>query len=285
MRYLSIALAGLVGLLILATLGGSFYTVGERERGVLLRNGAVIGVAEPGLGFKLPWIDRVVDVSVETRTYRFDKLQAYSRDQQDADIQLSVVYHVPPSEVREVYSRFGTVDNLVARVVAPKVFEQAKNVFGQFNAVTAIQDRTRLNAEIAAAIHAAVKSLDAPILVEAVQIENIDFSDAYEKSIEQRMLAEVEVQKVRQNADREKVQAEIAVTQARAKADAVRAAAQAEAEAITLRGDAEASAIKARGDALRENPALIGLIQAERWNGQLPTTMVPGSSVPFVNVK
>ena len=31
--------------------------------------------------------------------------------------------------------------------------------------------------------------------------------------------------------------------------------------------------------------ALIGLIQAERWNGQLPTTMVPGSAVPFVNVQ
>jgi hypothetical protein len=26
-------------------------------------------------------------------------------------------------------------------------------------------------------------------------------------------------------------------------------------------------------------------VQAERWNGVLPTTMVPGSSVPFVSVK
>ncbi|MEW6121271.1 MAG: prohibitin family protein [Pseudomonadota bacterium] len=285
MRFFSIGLAALVGLLALRTIGGSFYTVGERERGVLLRNGAVIGTAEPGLGFKLPWIDSVVDVSVETNTFKLDKLAAYSRDQQDAELRISVTYHVPPGEVREVYSRFGSVDGLVSRVVAPKVYEQTKNIFGQFNAVTAVQDRTRLNAEIASAIHAAVKSLDAPIVLEAVQIENIDFSDTYEKSIEQRMLAEVEVQKVRQNADREKVQAEIAVTQARARADAVRASAQAEAEAITLKGNAEASAIKARGDALKENPNLVGLIQAERWDGKLPTTMVPGSAVPFVSVK
>jgi hypothetical protein len=26
-------------------------------------------------------------------------------------------------------------------------------------------------------------------------------------------------------------------------------------------------------------------VQAERWNGVLPTPMVPGSAVPFVSVK
>jgi regulator of protease activity HflC (stomatin/prohibitin superfamily) len=110
--------------------------------------------------------------------------------------------------------------------------------------------------------------------VDSVQIENIDFSDAYEQSIEQRMLAEVEVQKVQQNAQREKVQAEILVIQAKAQADAVK-----------LQGDAEAHAINARGRALRDNPALIELVQAEKWDGKLPTTMVPGQTVPFINVK
>jgi len=112
------------------------------------------------------------------------------------------------------------------------------------------------------------------LIVDSVQIENIDFSDAYEQSIEQRMLAEVEVQKVQQNAQREKVQAEILVIQAKAQADAVK-----------LQGDAEAHAINARGRALRDNPALIELVQAEKWDGKLPTTMVPGQTVPFINVK
>jgi regulator of protease activity HflC (stomatin/prohibitin superfamily) len=116
-------------------------------------------------------------------------------------------------------------------------------------------------------------------------VEDVDFSDAYEKSIEQRMLAEVEVERLRQNAQREKVQGEIVVTQARAQADAVKARAEAEAEAIRLRGDAEAGAIRARGDALRANADLVALTAAEKWNGQLPTTMVPGGALPFVQVK
>ncbi|MDB5553951.1 MAG: Band 7 protein, partial [Rhizobium sp.] len=103
--------------------------------------------------------------------------------------------------------------------------------------------------------------------------------------IENRMLAEVEVQKLQQNAEREKVQAQITVTQANARADAVRAEAEANAAATRLAGDAEADAIRAKGAALRDNPSLINLTAAEKWNGALPSTMVPGSALPFIGVK
>jgi regulator of protease activity HflC (stomatin/prohibitin superfamily) len=143
-------------------------------------------------------------------------------------------------------------------------------VFGQFNAVAAVQERARLDAQVEQAV---MKAVTGPVVVESVQIENIDFSDAYEESIEQRMLAEVEVQRIQQNAERERVQAEIVVIQAAAEADAIRA-----------RGQAEADAINARGEALGNNPELVSLIAAEKWNGVLPTTMLPGSTVPFVAV-
>ena len=61
-------------------------------------------------------------------------------------------------------------------------------------------------------------------------------------------------------------------------------AATAEAEATRIRGEAEASAIKAKAEALRDNAGLIALTQAERWNGALPTTMIPDATVPFMNM-
>ena len=70
-----------------------------------------------------------------------------------------------------------------------------------------------------------------------------------------------------------------------AEADARLAQATADAKAIELRGQAEAAAIRAKADALRENPNLVTLIQAEKWDGKLPSTMVPGASVPFIGVK
>lgn len=261
---------------------GSWYTVDQGERGVILRNGALVGIAEPGLGFKTPVIESVVDIDVRSRAHVYENVMAYSRDQQTAVLQLSVNYRVPVDQVANVYTEYGSIDSLVSRLLDRQLFEETKNVFGRFNAATSIQDRSRLTAEIQAAVQEAVKG---PIIIESVQVENIDFSDAYEQSIEQRMLAEVEVQKVQQNAEREKVQAEIKVIQAQADADARIAQATAEAEAIRLRGEAEAASIDARGKALRDNPSLIELIQAERWDGVLPTTMVPNGAVPFVEVK
>ncbi|RJG46537.1 prohibitin family protein [Mesorhizobium sp. DCY119] len=261
---------------------GSWYTIDQGERGVILRNGALTGTAQPGLGFKAPWVDEVVKISVQSKARIYEGVPAYSKDQQSAVVAVSVSYRIPSDAVTDVYATYGGEDGMLSRLVDRRLHEDLKTVFGRFNAVTAIQERARLNLEVAEAIQ---KSVRGPVVIESVQIENIDFSDAYEASIEQRMLAEVEVQKLRQNAEREKVQAEIVVTQARAQADAVRASAEAEAEAIRLRGDAEALAIKARGDALRDNPGLVALTQAERWDGRLPQTMLPNGSVPMLNLQ
>lgn len=260
---LFIAVAGIL-------LWGSWYTVDQGERGVILRTGAVIGVAEPGLNFKLPLLDSVRYLSVQSRKVSYEKIYAYSRDQQPAVLTLSINYRMNPAEVSKIYEDYGSESNVVSRLIDPRANQELKTVFGQFNAVTAIQERERLNREVFDALFKAVRG---PLMIESIQIENIDFSDAYERSIEERMLAEVEVQKVKQNWEREKVQAEIVETKAKAEATAIR-----------LKGEAEAAAIDARGKALRDNPALVDLVQAEKWDGKLPTTMVPSASIPMLNL-
>lgn len=281
MRVVAGAIAGLIGIFLLSIFFGSWYTIDQGERGVILRNGAVVGTAEPGLGFKIPFIDRVVDISVQSRAKVYESVETYSRDQQLATLSISVNYRLPPDQVEEIYAQYGGEDSLVARLIDRRVYELVKTVFGRFNASTAIQERQRLNAEIADAIQSAVAG---PVIIDGVQIEDISFSAVYEQSIEARMLAEVEVQKREQELAQQKVQAEITVTQAQAQADARLAEAKAQAEAVRLAGEAEADAIRAKGAALRDNPLLVGLIQAERWDGRLPTTMPPGGTVPFLNL-
>jgi regulator of protease activity HflC (stomatin/prohibitin superfamily) len=274
-------IATVVGLAALTVLGGSWYTVGEGYRGVQLRNGAVVGTAEPGLGFKMPVIDSVVDISVQSQARTYENVQAYSKDQQTGTLFVSVNYRLPADQVETIYGEYGGAEGVVNRVLDRQVLQAVKNVFGRFTAVSAIQDRGRLITEVNAELTAAVKG---PIIIESVQVENIDFDDEYEKAIRDRMTAEVEVQKVKQNAEREKITAEITVIQAQASADSKLAEAKAAAEATRIQGEAEAAAIKAKSEALKDNAGLIALIQAERWNGALPTTMIPDSTVPFMDV-
>ncbi len=286
-----LAVVGGVALLILWWFGT--YTIDEGERGVLLYNGAVVGVAEPGRGFQNPFFGAVRPITVQQVTRRYENVPAYSRDQQTAALTISVTYAVPPGSVVELYSSYGSVENMEARLIDRNISEPLEIVFGQFNAIAAVQERARLSADVSAAITKAIKG---PVNVVSVQVENIDFSDAYERSIEERMKAEVEVQRLQQNAQREKVQAEITVTQAKATADSQKARADAEAYAVLvnaesaakatkLAGEAEAAAIRARGQAVRESTGLVELTIAEKWNGQLPATMVPNATLPFLPIK
>jgi len=272
-------LVPLLVIILLVVIGfGSWFTVDQGERGVHLRNGKVIGTAEPGMGFKLPMFDKIVKISTQTHTVSYPKLQAYSRDQQPATIRVSVTFRVPEDKVTEVYAEFKSIDGMVDRLVDRQVPTQIENIFGQYTAISAVQERVKFVMDINQALK---NSVHGPIDITSVQVENIDFSNAYEKSVEDRMRAEVEVQTQKQNLEKERVSAQIAVTKAQAEADSQLARAKAEAEAIRIKGEAEASAIKSRADALAKNKDLIELTKAEKWDGKLPSTMLPNSTLPF----
>jgi regulator of protease activity HflC (stomatin/prohibitin superfamily) len=268
-----------VVVVVLIIIYSTYFTIDQGERGVILHWGAIVGEAEPGLHFKMPVITSIEKISVQIQKESFEKtdqgdarMQAYSRDQQPATIALSVNYHV--TDVSAVYAQYGSLASMESRIINPKTYEQLKNVFGQFDAADAIQKRASLNAEVYAAIRGAVRG---PVVIDSVQIEDIAFSEQYEAAVEARMQAIVKQQQA--EADKQK-----RIIDADASAYEVKAAADAKAHQIEVQGAAEAGAIKARGDALRDNPGLPTLTAAEKWNGVLPTTMVPGNALPFLNL-
>ena len=270
-------------LILLLTTGGSMYTVDQGERGVVLHYGEVSKVADPGLHFKWPYIDRVVRIPTRTTTGTLKDIFGYSSDQQPAQISLSVTFSIADDGVEALYTQFGKIDKLYDLAVVPIVTQEIKTVFGQFTAIRSVQHREELNNKTRDAIVNALAKY--PYLrIESVQIENVDFSDAYEQTIEDRMKAEVEVERYKQNLERERIEAQIAATRAQGQADAQIKAAEAEAKAIELRSKAEAASINTKGEALRQNPEIIRLMQIERWNGILPQTMLPNSAVPMLEL-
>ena len=279
-KIVSIAIAIVIGLYIAIT---GWYTVDAGERAVQLRNGAIIRTSDAGLYFKLPFIDSVKYISTRTQNRSFNELSTYSKDQQTAKIRASVTYRVPAVEAENVYLNFRDIEGLASNTIERQVPNQIENVFGHYSAIEAVQKRAQLTKDVNDAIKQSLENY--PIIVESVQIEDIDFSRAYEQSVEDRMKAEVEVQTQKQNLEKEKITAEIAVTKAQAIADSTLAQAKAEAEAVILRGEAEARAITAKTKALQANSALVELTKAEKWDGRLPATVLPNSTLPFIDAK
>ena len=266
---------------------GSYYTVDQGEKAVQTRFGSIVRVADPGLNFKMPWIDNVTKISTRTQTIEWKhdgkndyRMEAYSHDQQPANMSVKVVWHVKGDEksIRELYAQFKDNDGVAQAVIVPRASTAVKTSFGQFTAVSVVQDRNRFNSVAFQAVQELVaQGADGkqfPVIIDGVQVWDITFSAAYIHAVEERMKAEVEVAKVTQNLERERKEAQIKVVQA-----------EAEAKALKLEGEAKAYAIKIQAEALRENKDIVPLELARKWDGKLPTTMVPGQTVPFIAVK
>lgn len=273
---------GVVSLVALGIFFGSWYRVDEGERAVVLTNGSFSEIAGPGLNFKIPFFQTARFFSVRNEVIAFEQLAAYSFDQQVAELKLSVNFQIAPEQVERIYKEFGSLDGAVSRIVQPRSLESVKNVFGQYSAQRAIQERGKLNSDILVALQNSIKNTG--IQVTSVQVENIDFSDSYEGAVEAAAKAKADIERSKSELLRVEQEAQQKVKQAQAEAEAKKLQADADAYATKAAGEATAAAIRERGAALRDNPDLVDLVAAEKWNGQLPTTMVPNSTVPFINM-
>lgn len=261
---------------------GSFTQIDQGERGVHLRNGEVVGVLTPGFHMTAPMFDSVKRLDIRDQNMRL-QMTTYSFDQQPTELVVSVSWQLPEANVDKAYIGFGSLQALEDRVVTPRARDAIKNTFGKFTAAQAVQNRERLAQETLESVRGAFESTVVNVL--SVQFEVVEFSKAYEQSIENRMLAQVQIETTRQQKETAAIQAEIEVVQAEATARAHREQYQAQADGIRLRGEAEADAIRAKAQALAQNTNLVNLNAVDKWDGKLPSHMVPGSAVPFVNIK
>lgn len=277
---ISLAATTLVAALLAITiLMGSWYTVPEGFRGVITTNGRVVGLAEPGLGFKIPIFQDVKDMSIQTQRTRYEKVISYSKDIQLSDNTIDLNFRLPPDRVLEIYSEVGR--DYQAVLIEGRLAKVVKEAFGGFTAANIVNERERVGQEIEDELAKQLGPFG--VIVVDLQLVNVDFSQQYEQAVEATAQAQAKVLKATQELRQKEIDAEQLIVTAKAEAEARKARAAAQAFEIQAIGDAEASAIKARGQALRDNPDLIRLVAAEKWDGKLPTTMLPGGAVPFID--
>ena len=118
-----------------------------------------------------------------------------------------------------------------------------------------------------------------------VKILNIDYSDAFERAVEEKQVALQKSIKEKNETARLREVANQQVVKAEAEAKAKIELANADAKAILIKAESEAKAIDMKNKALATSSALIDFTVAERWDGKLPEQMLGSTPVPFINVK
>lgn len=251
----------------------SFHTVQTGELAVVRTLGKITRIAEPGTNFDL-WFINEYD-NYDTKVQNVDiATAAYSSDAQTMNIAMTLQYQVMPDKVMDIATQYGSLQILQSRIQSVAI-EKTKAVLSSYKAMDIIAQRSAISPAVEEAIKSAIGN-DYYVKVNTVVISNIDFSDAFEQAVEDKMIAEQAKLKADYENDK-KVAAAAAEAEARLReAEAQKAIAIAEAEALLIQAEAEAEANRIITSSITDK--LLDKIMAERWNGELPSTYVGGSN-------
>ena len=278
----SFALA-IVMLLTFIIVPFSFHTVQAGQVAVVQRLGKIKTVHGAGTYFDL-WLTNKY-VKYDTKVRNVDTATAaYSSDAQTMNINMTIQYQIASDRVSDINMQYGSLKLLENRINSIAI-EKAKSVLSSYKAMDIIAGRATMSPEVETAIKNAVGE-EYFVNIVAVVLTDIEFSEAFELAVEEKMIAEQaklqaeyeNEKKVAQAAAEaeaklraSKAEIEIAQAQAEAKLKAAQAAidiAKAEAEALKIAAEAEANANDILEKSLTDSIIKKNLI--DRWDGKLP---------------
>lgn len=269
-----IVIRSIVALIGLALLISALGTVAESEVGVKTRLGKVVGLVDPGLYVKIPFVDKVNIIETNTRTINYDRnghegdaidsseLSAASKDQQDVWIGVTVNYRADRSKADKIFVQYKTVRNYEASVAENIVRDSVKTVSARYTAAELLTSRAEFNSEVSKLIAENFSGSEA--ILERVNITNIRFSEAFTKAIEAKVTAVQNAEAAKNKLEQVKFEAQQKIETAKAEAESIRIQAQ----AVTSQGGAD----------------YVKLKWIEKWTGIVPQTTLGGQDF-MVNLK
>jgi regulator of protease activity HflC (stomatin/prohibitin superfamily) len=259
-------LAGsIVAIVVLLSLN-SFFIINPGQAGVISILGkARDGALTEGIHLRAPFIS-VVDV-YDLTVQKFEvPAESSTKDLQTLTARFAINFRLDPLQVVQVRRRQGTLENIVAKIIAPQTQESFKIAAAKRTVEEAITKRSELKEDFDIALGQRLEKYG--IIVLDTSVIDLTFSPEFARAVEEKQIAEQRAQRavyVAQEAEQE------------AQADINRAKGKAEAQRLL------AETLKAQGGQMVLQKEAI-----EAWKSggaQMPKVLVMGksnSSVPFL---
>jgi regulator of protease activity HflC (stomatin/prohibitin superfamily) len=263
--------ASIIGIVIIigGLVSSAFTTIPAGSRGVVIRFSAVTGtVLEEGLRTKMPFLDSVVVMSVQTQKYEANS-SAVTNDLQDVSTTIALNWHLDPGMADQVYRTLGL--QYIERIAAPAIQETIKQVTAKYNAEDLILRRDEVKGAITESL--SNRLLERGIVTETVSITNFQFSSTFTAAIEAKVAAEQAVLEATNKLERVKVEAQQREAEAKGEADARIAKATGEAEYIRVVTEAQVAANKAIAESL--TPEVLQYILLDRLGEDIKVMVIP----------
>ncbi|OKH42737.1 primosomal protein [Calothrix sp. HK-06] len=262
----SAALGIVLGIIVLLSLN-SFIIINPGQAGVISILGkATDGALLEGIHVKPPFIS-VIDI-YDLTVQKFEvPAESSTKDLQTLSARFAINFQIDSSEVVQIRRTQGTLENIVAKIIAPQTQESFKIAAARRTVEEAITRRTELKDDFDLALSQRLDKYG--IIVLDTSVVDLTFSPEFARAVEEKQIAEQRAQRAVYIAREAEQEAQAEINRAKGKAEAQRLLAE---------------TLKAQGGQLVLQKEAI-----EAWKtggAQMPKVLVMGndktSSVPFL---
>ena len=237
-NYKRIFIIGLITIFILVTLLSSVKIIHSGEIGLKVRFGKIVDSSSlsEGINFKIPYIEKIRIVNIKVQKIELD-VESSTKDLQLLNTSVAVNYRVDKKKASYLYKSVG--ENYEEIVLLPTVKESLKSAIAKYNAEEITVNRAEVSKDCLNAIQEKAKKYG--ILIEDFNLTDFSFSKEYTKAIEEKQIAEQQLEKSKLEAEQKLI---------------------------------EANATKDANDLLRKTltDEIITQEFIEKWDGKLPNT-------------
>jgi len=266
-----IVIAGILFVLVAFVIVPSIRIVPQGEVFAVRRFGVVEESLQPGLHFRLAFMHTVdsYDVLVRAETVTF---AAHTTDAQSVRGYVTVQYRIDHHRIVDIAHEYGPMSLLVSRLQEVFLYE-TQNVFATKSAMDLVQQRALLAPEIRSRLENIAEQYFITIVM--VTLEELAFSEDFERSIEMVAIANQERLRAEEEAARDMILAQRDLDVAELQADQVVVHAKADAEALRIMQEAWGDlGFEVRDVMLRQ-------LAITAWDGVLPQ-VIGGSDFSLI---
>jgi regulator of protease activity HflC (stomatin/prohibitin superfamily) len=209
----------LVTVLILAVFN-AYVIINPGQAGVLSVLGkAKDGVLLEGLHFKPPFVSSVDIYDVTVQKFEVPA-QSSTKDLQNLSASFAINFRLDPTQVVEIRRTQGTLQNIVAKIIAPQTQESFKIAAAKRTVEEAITRRSELKEDFDNALSTRLEKYG--IIVLDTSVVDLNFSPEFAKAVEEKQIAEQRAQRAVYVTQEAEQQAQAEINRAKGKAEAQR---------------------------------------------------------------
>jgi len=265
--YIIIALIGLFIIIdgLVSVPAGHVAVIYDRGRGVLDE------AYDEGLHLKIPFwqVAYIMDTRLQSYTmsiapgegqkYDNDSIESLSKDGQKVFIDVTLQYRINKNDAPKIFQQVGI--DYEQKVIRPGARNIIRDIITGYDSTKLFTQETRTEAQLKMLEQLKTDYAKNNVSLEDVLLRNIQFSEIYLQSIEDKLVAQQKIQKAefeRQEAEKKK-------------------------ETKIIEAQAEAEAIRLKGETLKANPQVIQFEFVQKISPQIKWGILPDNVIPMMD--